>query len=243
MYLIRLDDASEYWNKENWHRMHDLLEKFNIKPIVAIIPKNEDPKLLQYTIDKDYIITITNWIANGWTPALHGYNHVMDSACGGINPVNIKSEFAGKSLEEQKLKIKDGVRILENLGIKTDIFVAPSHTFDQNTLQALREESSIRVISDTVASNVYYEKGFFYIPLQSNFARKIKFPIVTFCYHPNSMKEKNFIDLEAFILKNHRSFISFQDIQLQKRHQSFFDLIIRFAYFAKRKILKQAEHL
>ena len=37
MYILRLDDASEHWNKDNWHRIHDLLEKYDIRPIVAMI--------------------------------------------------------------------------------------------------------------------------------------------------------------------------------------------------------------
>ena len=49
MYILRLDDASEHWNKENWLQMHDLLAKYDVKPIVAVIPHNEDAKLLKYS--------------------------------------------------------------------------------------------------------------------------------------------------------------------------------------------------
>ena len=51
MYLIRLDDATKYWYKENWNKIAAILNKRNIKPIFAIIPNVEDPKLLQYEKD------------------------------------------------------------------------------------------------------------------------------------------------------------------------------------------------
>ena len=46
MYLIRLDDASEYMNVDNWAMIEELLEKYGIKPIVGIIPKNEDKEFV-----------------------------------------------------------------------------------------------------------------------------------------------------------------------------------------------------
>ena len=83
MYLMRLDDASEHWNIENWHRIHDLLKKYNVNPIVAIIPHNEDTRLIQYPIDDQFNDTILAWIKDGWIPALHGYSHVLEPSMGG----------------------------------------------------------------------------------------------------------------------------------------------------------------
>lgn len=46
MYLIRLDDASEYMDVEKWNKLEVLLDKYDIKPIVGIIPINQDAYLL-----------------------------------------------------------------------------------------------------------------------------------------------------------------------------------------------------
>ena len=46
MYLIRLDDASEYMDLEKWTRISNLLDKYGIKPIFGIIPNNRDDTLI-----------------------------------------------------------------------------------------------------------------------------------------------------------------------------------------------------
>ncbi len=45
-YLIRLDDASHYSNEEKWDRIESILIKFQIKPIVAVIPNNKDKNIM-----------------------------------------------------------------------------------------------------------------------------------------------------------------------------------------------------
>ena len=44
-YIIRLDDASEIMNVSTWERIEELLDNYNIKPIVGIIPNNKDTLL------------------------------------------------------------------------------------------------------------------------------------------------------------------------------------------------------
>lgn len=48
---------------------------------------------------------------------------------GGINPVNKRSEFAGISLEQQKEKIRSGVKIFRENGHDPQVFFAPSAYF------------------------------------------------------------------------------------------------------------------
>ena len=166
MYLLRLDDASAYWDKQKWFRMANLLNKYDVKPIFAIIPNNEDPFLLKYEKDESFWDTAQEWIGNGWTPALHGYNHIMNIANAGINPVNEYSEFAGLEYDKQREKIEKGKEILKDRGISTKVFVAPGHTFDKNTLKVLKE-MKIDVVSDTIASDVYKKNDLYFIPQKS----------------------------------------------------------------------------
>ena len=42
MYLVRLDDASEYMDIEKWKIVEGILDKYQIKPLVGIIPDNKD---------------------------------------------------------------------------------------------------------------------------------------------------------------------------------------------------------
>lgn len=236
MYIMRLDDAAENWEKENWHRMHDLLSKYNIKPIIAIIPNNSDPFLLSFDKDKEYYPTIHKWLKEGWTPALHGYDHVQDSLSGGINPVNKRSEFAGKSYYEQYIKITEGYKTLSDRGIKTNIFVAPAHTFDKTTLQALRNSRRISIISDTVANDVYYYNGLFFVPQQSGEVREIFFKVTTFCYHPNTMSDEQFIKLEKFLKRHSKDFTDIKKVKFKKRNKNTLDKVLSALYFTRIKI-------
>lgn len=234
MYLLRLDDASEFMDVEKWKRMELLLDKYDIKPIFGIIPHNEDPALLAYGSMEGFWEWMRTWTVKGWTPALHGYTHVFETNEGGMNPVNDRSEFAGVSLDRQRQKVRDGYEILKNQGIDAQIFFAPAHTFDENTLKALEQETPIRVISDTVANDVYYVAPFYYVPQQSGHVRKLPFKIVTFCYHPNIMTDEHFSALEAFLKENAGDFGGFDTNLLKKRKNSLCDKLLCWLYFVRR---------
>lgn len=234
-YILRLDDASDYMDVEKWSRMEELLDKYQIKPLVGVIPDNQDPALVDvYEQDPLFWEKANRWKEKGWELALHGSNHKYITEEGGMNPVNKRSEFAGVPLDEQRKKIRIGIEIFREHGIEPQIFFAPSHTFDENTLEALKRESDIRIISDTVANDVYYQNGFYFIPQQSGRVRKLPFKVCTFCYHPNGMENGDFDKLEKF-LKNYRlNFSSTTNLILRKRKLSVVDLILRKAYFMRK---------
>lgn len=235
MYLIRLDDASEYMNISNWMRMKTLLVKYGVKPIYGIIPNNRDPELLQYEKVEGFWDIMREWQEKGWIPAMHGFTHVFETLEGGINPINDKSEFAGLSLERQREKIKQGYAKLLSERIKPEIFFAPAHTFDVNTLKALYKETPVRIISDTIANDVYYRKPFYFIPQQSGRVRKLPFKTVTFCYHPNTMQDEDFRELENFLKGHQKKMGSYKELELSSRKRTILDNILRYLYFIKRR--------
>lgn len=235
-YIIRLDDASEYMDVERWERMKKLLDKYNVKPIFGIIPDNKDDSLTSvYEKDEQFWDKMRQWIRDGWTPAMHGHEHKYLTTDGGCNPVNARSEFAGLTYEAQCDKIEKAYEILKNQRIKPEIFFAPSHTFDKNTLKALKEKTLIRVISDTVANDVYKENDFWFIPQQSGVVRKLPFKVVTFCYHPNVMEDCLFTSLEEFLKENKENFSGYDKTLLKDRKYSTMDKLLKWLYFAKRK--------
>lgn len=237
MYLIRLDDASEYMDIEKWNKIEEILDKYEIKPIVGVIPNNQDKELVsKYKKDLEFWNKAKVWQSKKWAIALHGYNHVCETNNGGINPVNMRSEFAGVELEDQKKKIRDGIEIFKINNIGTKIFFAPSHTFDMNTLEALRLESDIRIISDTVANDIYKIEDFYFIPQQSGHVQRLPFKVITFCYHPNTMRDKDFQIFEGFIKKNRGKFVSFEDLSFKDRKISLYDRFLRRKYFFMRAV-------
>ena len=232
-YIIRLDDACEKRNLERWNRMEHLLDSYDIKPLVGVIPACKDKAMDIYADDADFWNRVDCWRIKGWVIAMHGYDHVYKTSSGGINPVNARSEFAGQSLEVQEEKIEKGVSIFREHGIEPKVFFAPSHTFDDNTLNAIKSKSNIRIISDTVANKAYCYNEITFVPQQSGRVRALPFDTVTFCYHPNIMSDEAFIELELFIKKHKDKFISFP-LTETSRKKNFFDKILHALYFARR---------
>lgn len=233
-YILRLDDACEKMDIEKWDRMEQLLDKYAVKPLVGVIPHCEDPMMDDYPVDSKFWSKVNNWITKDWSIAMHGYNHVYSTECGGINPINKRSEFAGEPLEVQKEKIRKGISIMREHDINPNIFFAPSHTFDRNTLLALKAESDVNIISDTIANDVYYQDDFQFVPQQSGRVRKLPFKVVTFCYHPNMMRENDFVYLEQFLEKNAILFTRFELTVNGKRKKNILDKILRKIYFLRK---------
>ena len=239
-YLIRLDDACPTMDAAKWQRMEDMLDKYGIKPMVGIIPYNEDPKTTRNEPDPMFWDKPKNWEDKGWALALHGYNHVFSSNGGmqGLNPFWARSEFAGLPLEEQKKKIREGIAILRNHNIEPKYFYAPGHTYDGNTLNALLAESNIRIISDTIATKPYKEGEFIFIPQIGGHCSEMKMSGVwTFCFHPNTLSDERFASLEAFLIKHRSEFISFDDIDLTNvGKKNMVSEIMSWCYFTMRKL-------
>lgn len=235
MYLIRLDDASEYMDVPRWQRLERLLDRYGIRPLVGVIPRNEDETLVgKYPRDEGFWSKVRAWEAKGWTIAMHGYAHVYASRDGGLNPVHLRSEFAGLPLQAQRDKLREGLLVFRAQHLEPKIFFAPAHTFDRQTLEALRLESSIRIISDTVAADVYFQDGFYFIPQQAGRVRSLPFKVTTFCYHPNTMGETDFSLLESFLKKNQGNFAGIAGLPLRKRPRDWQDRALQTLYFVLR---------
>ena len=239
-YLIRLDDASPTMSKEKWGRIEEILDQYGVKPMVGVIPHNEDPEQLIAQEDLGFWSKVKEWEKKGWTIAMHGYNHcyASDEGMKGLNPIWKRSEFAGLSLEVQKKKIRQGVFIMRNNDVNPKYFFAPSHTFDENTLEALRKESDIRVVSDTIGRYPYKHGDFYLIPQILGHCAKMPFGgVYTFCFHPNTMKERAFVALESFLKANKEHFISFEEINFSRYgNKKMLDRLLSWAFFFYRRV-------
>lgn len=186
-YIIRIDDACPTMDRERWLLFEQIFDELSIKPIVAVIPDNRDPKQ-QLSPDKgDFWETVNRWKEKGWEIALHGYDHVYITQEAGLVPLNQKSEFAGLPLERQEEKIRSGIEIFRNHGLSPRVWVAPSHTFDRSTLEALKRHSSITIISDGISFRPFQRYGFTWLPLQLwGFRHHVPMGPYTICYHPST---------------------------------------------------------
>lgn len=235
-FLIRLDDACPYMDSKKWQRMEDILDRYGVKPLVGIIPSNEDFETIIDSEDKDFWMKVQGWKDKGWTLALHGYKHVCTTHTGGLNPVHKRSEFAGLPYEEQKDKISTGYTILKEHGFEVEWFFAPSHTFDANTLKAIKECTPIRQVSDMIATKPYLYDGITFAPCQMGRLREMSIKgYWCACYHPNIMKDEEFVLLEEFLKVHSAEFISFDELPKTGK-KGLTDRLLSVAYYTLRRI-------
>lgn len=239
-YLVRLDDACPQMSHKNWTRIEDILDRHKVLPLVGVIPNNEDLDTTPDIPDPSFWQKVKIWEEKGWKIALHGHNHVCSSVTGGINPVHNRSEFAGLSIESQERKFFEGYEVFKKHNIFPSVFFAPSHTYDINTILALKSKTPIRIVSDTFALKPYKQYGMIFIPQQMGRFRKILISgYWTFCFHPNNMLEKDFYDFEIFIKKNRNNFIAFKDIPLNGLYEkTLLDRCLNRLYFLIRNLHK-----
>jgi predicted deacetylase len=239
-YLIRLDDACPTMDQHKWQQIEQLLDQYQIKPLVAVIPDNQDPKLKLNPENPNFWQQVSTWQQKGWEIALHGFQHKYVTKDNGLVPISDKSEFAGLSLPEQIQKIKQGWEIFQKNQIKANVWIAPSHSFDQNTCQALKQETNIQIISDGISLFPYQAHGFFWVPQQLWKFKKMPFGLYTICLHPNTMQAQEFKILAQNIAQNRHLFINFSQVKLAARNKSFFEVIFAYLFF-KLLYLKKAK--
>jgi hypothetical protein len=187
-YLIRLDDACETMDHRRWAAIERVLDRHSVKPLVAVVPDNRDPALAVSERDDSFWDKVRAWVAKGWTLAMHGNTHVMQqTAAKLLVPFYHRSEFAGRSLEEQAERVRCAWALFLAQGLTPRVWVAPAHSFDVLTLEALRAETTINVVSDGIACDTYTEFGFRWIPQQLWNLSKRPFGVWTVCLHPNEM--------------------------------------------------------
>ena len=171
--LIRFDDICPTMDFIQFEKALNVLQTYNVKPLLGIVPDCKDPELQIEPYHEEFWEYIRQLKNKGYKLAMHGYTHVYDSHKRGIVNIGFHSEFAGHTYQEQYEKIKKGIETLKANGIETDTFFAPSHSYDLNTLRALRE-NGFQYISDGMSTKPTLRKGIVCIPCRSAGVPKIK---------------------------------------------------------------------
>jgi hypothetical protein len=216
-YIIRLDDASEYMDHSKWDPFFELFDKYKIKPIIAIIPFNRDPKMTNKKPDENFWDRARNWQMRDYRIAMHGYEHMYSNLNGGIIGLNKYSEFAGVPFEKQMEMIGKAYNKFEDEKLKPDIFVAPAHSFDRNTLKALKTIGKINCLSDGFFVNPVIIDGLKWIPQQLWGPEKKSKGVWTICFHPETSDNSVVNSLDFFLKDNFESFEDPYSLEFHKR--------------------------
>ena len=212
---IRLDDITPDMDWERYNRIEKLLDEANIKPLIGVVPFNKDENLaradkpLTEEEFKDYLATKQ---AAGWNIALHGYTHVYSNSKKGIFPLNNFSEYAGVPYETQLKMLTEGKDKLKSLGVDTDIFMTPAHTYDKNTLKALVAAGFTKV-TDGFGQTPYKREGLIFYPISKRQSDCVseKSGYTTLVLHTNTMTDKDIENFEKKLTEHRSNFMDYSE--------------------------------
>jgi predicted deacetylase len=213
-YLLRIDDLCPTVSAEPWLQIRQLIEAFNLKPILAVVPENWDADLEVSPPDPFFWEQMRTLESAGAVIGLHGYRHICVNLGRSILGLSRASEFAGAAAEMQRTWIRVGLHILRGHGLSPRIWVAPRHGFDAQTLAALRAEE-IHLLSDGFARVPFVRNGITWIPQQLWSPVEKNCGLWTICVHPNTINDGEIDRLRAF-LRAHASQFSSVDHLLAK---------------------------
>lgn len=210
-YLLRVDDLCPTTHAERWHRLSELIDEFDLRPILAVVPENCDPDLAVCAPDPDFWRGMRELQAAGATIALHGYRHACVRQGQSLVPMHRASEFAGAPLEEQCLWIEAGLGILRGYGLDPRLWVAPRHGFDDNTLNALGH-AGVEYLSDGLGRVPVQRGGVVWIPQQLWRPVAKSKGLWTICVHPNTMTDRDAAELRSFLDAHVAQFTGFERV-------------------------------
>ena len=244
---IRIDDVVAEMDWVKFHRFEKLLDKYKICPLIGVVPMNGDHKLegavdtrnAAFQNEEAYVGWLKEKQANGWVIAMHGCYHVYMTKQGGLFPLNDFSEFAGVAYAKQKEKLEQGLRCLEKLGMRPEIFMAPGHSFDKNTLRALKE-CGFRYVTDGFGDAPYLREGLTFLPI--SFLRKQELKkengVTTFVVHTWDMSEEEFRWYEDLFANQRERILDYHSLtELPAKERNLLEALGEYGMAAGKKVV------
>lgn len=201
--IYRIDDITPGMNWEKFYRYLDLFQKYHVVPLVGVVPDNLDPSLTVGKEEANFWRILRKLRSEGRIEiSQHGYQHRYTTGC--IQPFlkfcgfKPQSEFSGLSYMIQYERIKAGKEIMERNGIPADIWMAPGHSYDRNTLKALKR-LKFRAITDGIGLYPERRKGLVLVPQQEWWPVRSRIGVRTICLHLNGADEKLYRSIEKHL--------------------------------------------
>ena len=210
-YLLRFDDLCPTISPKRWERCRKLVDEFGIRPILAVVPDNQDFELERAPYDPSFWACLREMEGAGAAIAVHGYRHICRSPAPGILNLHRRTEFAGVDLGTQCSWIREGFDILRGKGLNPRLWIAPRHGFDHNTFLALRE-LGVEHISDGFARIPYLRHGLTWIPQQLWSPMLKSEGLWTICTHPGTARSSEIGRLRSFLECHAADFTSFDRV-------------------------------
>lgn len=223
---VRLDDITPDMDWERFYAFKALLDRYQVKPLIGVVPDNRDENLKgsKNGAPADFWVYVKELQKDGWVIAMHGHRHIYSTKKGGVFPLNDFSEFAGLPFEVQKEKLSDGREMLATKGIETDIFMAPAHSYDKNTLKALRD-TGFKSLTDGFGNKPYRWDGLTFYPISFKLSRTLraKSGYSTMVVHTGTVTDEELKQYDKWFANKQINWISFGEyLKAEAENRSIF---------------------
>jgi predicted deacetylase len=236
-FLLRFDDICPTMKWSVWNDVENILIKTCVKPILAVVPDNRDEELILDPPNANFWTRVRAWQERGWTIGLHGYQHRYVTKDAGMFGRIARSEFAGLPLDVQEAKLRNALQIFHHESVFPELWVAPAHSFDANTVAAL-SNVGMRTISDGYDLYPYEDvDGITWIPQQVGRFRNMPFGVWTICHHINDWTPRDVAQFGQDLSRFTGEFASMPQILkcYQRRRRSWLDVgTSRFLHLGRR---------
>ncbi|MBO6008379.1 MAG: DUF2334 domain-containing protein [Lachnospiraceae bacterium] len=182
--LVRLEDICPTLDRKKFEIFRQFFDETGIKPLLCVIPENRDPKLVKDNVNRDFWNFVRELKAEGYGIAMHGTYHLATGKSIGLISGDVSTEYAGMSYDSQLKKLREGKHILAQQDLDTEIFAAPNHSYDLNTIRACKK-LGINYFSDGMSRKPYMIEGVKFIPV-SPFWKHHKKGVLTMCISTNN---------------------------------------------------------
>jgi predicted deacetylase len=224
-----MDDITPTMDWDRFWSLISLFVKHNVIPLLGVVPDNKDPKLDRRSPNDYFWETMRQLYRDGAVEfAQHGYQHILVPRRPGAALLSDQlgihevSEFAGDTYSIQLEKIQNGKETLERNGITTGYWMAPNHSFDDNTLKAL-VSSGFTAVTDGVALYPFRYAGLIFVPQQTWQPRWMPCGVQTICIHSNHISPADVKKLRVF-LRRPFTFARFSEVVSQTSRNGIQDL-------------------
>ncbi|MBQ1897238.1 MAG: DUF2334 domain-containing protein [Lachnospiraceae bacterium] len=236
--VVRLEDICPTMDRQKFDIFRKFFDEMGIKPLLCVIPENRDPKLVKSTVDRDFWSLIRELKAEGWGIAMHGTYHLATGKSLGIISGDVPTEYAGMSYDAQLKKLREGKHFLAQNGCDTEVFAAPNHSYDRNTLRACKK-LGLNYISDGLSKNPYMLEGVKCIPA-TPFWKRRRSGVLTMCIYTNNENLDGRETIFDFLRTNLYHVISFEEACQLKTSNYFISRIQEKRNFRKFARLRNA---
>lgn len=210
-YIIRFDDIAPGMAWSKFLPLKQFMEHLGIRCLLGVVPACQDYALAIEPARDDFFDLVRAWKQHGDTIVQHGTYHLYETTHGGVLGINSRSEFAGLPYQAQLDKLRFGKDILVGEGVWEPYFMPPSHSFDLNTIKALKALGFI-AITDGVGFFPYLMAGMKLVPQLLGRPFAFPFGVITICVHVNAIGDEELERLRQFMASRPERFVSFRDI-------------------------------